>query len=123
MLASALMLAAAFGQGAPAASARGAPMYLSRTAFDCLVRNIAQISREAGDPLVIDLGSCPPQVTARLGFWPDFRVPGGAAAVDSIVILTQAEIACIRANRRRPDRLRQPAGAHRYRISLAPCRR
>lgn len=100
--------------------------YLNGQGFNCLVRNIEGIGRRRGWRLTIDLRPCPsrPRVTAQLNAWPSFRQSQTSpSAIDKMIVLTRAEIGCIRAHRRRPERLREAAGNDRYRLRLSTCAR
>ena len=100
--------------------------YLNGQGFNCLVHHIERIARRRGRRLTIDLQPCPspPRVTARLNAWPNLRQSQiSPSAIDTMIVLTRAEIGCIRAHRRRPEPLREAAGNDRYRLRLSICAR
>ena len=109
----------------PASTTGGAsvPLYVDAQGFDCLVRNIQQVSRTRGDPLLIDLASCPPKVRKRLRSFPSFRRRAVPDEPLRLILLTRAELECIRSYRNRLDRLRERVGGSGYRVSLAICAR
>ena len=94
-----LLLGTAQAQATPLES-RGRFIHVSKIGFDCLVRNIQTVSRTRGDPLFIDLRHCPPRVSARMHSFPrwSYRENPG---FDAVIVLTRAQVACIRANRGR----------------------
>jgi hypothetical protein len=120
-----LLILLASAQGS-ASRAEDGPIYVSRQAFDCFVRNLDMVGRHKGDPLIIDLRACPPKVSARMRSFPRLSYPGGfgrsAERVDRVLVLTRSELKCIKAHRRRLDRLREPVAPDLYRLSLASCR-
>lgn len=108
-----------------ASAAERAPLYVDKAGFDCLVRNIRSIGKTRGDPLMIDLSTCPPKIRPRLRSLPSYRrsLPTFHRKAQTVLVLTRAQIECIRTYRNRLDRLRQLVDGNRYRVSLAVCAR
>lgn len=117
-----LWLAAA--QAAPRPAPAKPPLHVDAAGFDCLVRNIEQVGRARGDPLLIDLENCPPRVRKRFRSFPSFTRPRTASDQPlRVVLLSRAELDCIKAHRNRLDRLRQRVGGSGYIVTLAVCAR
>lgn len=91
--------------------------------FECLIRNFSVVTRQRGEPVWVDLRTCPPRVIRRLDSFPRFPRGNGPGAVDVMIPLTREQISCIVRNRNRLDRLRVPMDRSRYRLSFEACRR